>query len=43
MYIGAQCSDENKQKLIAIAQEKGITIKQMVLDRGEYELHAVEC
>ena len=43
MYIGAQCSDDNIQKLMAVAQEKGIPIKQMVLDRGEYELHAVEC
>ena len=43
VYIGAQCSDDNKQKLMAVAQEKGIPIKQMVLDRGEYELHAVEC
>ena len=43
VYIGAQCSDDNKQKLMDVAQEKGIPIKQMVLDRGEYELHAVEC
>ena len=43
IYIGALCSDENKQKLRAIAQEKGIPLKQMVLDRGEYELHVIEC
>ncbi len=43
IYIGALCSDENEQKLRAIAQGKGIPLKQMVLDRGEYELHVVDC
>lgn len=42
IYIGALCSDENKQKLKSIAQEKVIPLKQMVLDRGEYELHVVD-
>ena len=41
VYIGALCSEENKQKLITIAEDRGIPLKQMVLDRGEYELHAV--
>ena len=40
IYIGAQCSEENKAKIKSLAAQKDIPLKQMVLDRGEYELHA---
>lgn len=40
IYIGALCSIENKNKLIKIASSLGIPVKEMVVDRGEYTLHA---
>lgn len=42
IYLGAHCSEENKQVLIEIAKERNIPIKQMSVDRGEYMLHADE-
>ncbi len=42
IYIGALCSEEDKKMLIQIAKEKNISVKQMVVDRGEYILHAKE-
>lgn len=43
IYIGAMCSDENKETLKCIAKELNVPIKQMVVDRGEYLLHAETC
>lgn len=43
IYIGALCSEENKQMLMKIASERNIPVKQMVVDRGEYKLHAQLC
>lgn len=40
IYIGALCSIENKNKLIKIASSLSIPVKEMVVDRGEYTLHA---
>ena len=40
IYIGAHCSEENKQVLIEIAKDRNIPVKQMRVDRGEYTLHA---
>ena len=40
IYIGALCSIENKNKLIKIANSLDIPVKEMVVDRGEYTLHA---
>lgn len=40
IYIGALCNEENKAKLIEIAKDLDVPIKQMVVDRGEYKLHA---
>lgn len=41
IYLGALISDENKRILMQIAEEKGIPVFQMVIDRGEYNLHAI--
>lgn len=43
IYVGAMCSDENKEMLKCIAKELNVPIKQMVVDRGEYLLHAETC
>lgn len=43
IYVGAMCSDENKNMLKCIAKELNVPIKQMVVDRGEYLLHAETC
>ena len=42
VYLGAQISTRSKNKIIKIAKDKGIPVKQMILDRGTYELHAVD-
>lgn len=42
IYIGAMCEEQNKKKLIEIAKELNIPIKQMTIDRGKYLLHANE-
>lgn len=39
IYLGALCSTENKLKILKIAQELNITVKQITVDRGEYTLH----
>lgn len=39
VYLGACVSDENRERVIAIAKEKRFMVKQMVLDRGVYALH----
>lgn len=43
IYVGALCSPEHKERLIEIAKELNIPIKQMTVDRGEYILHAQDC
>lgn len=40
IYLGALISPQNRRKILKIAQKKGITVKQMTVDRGEYLLHA---
>lgn len=40
IYIGALCSQEDRTTLIEIASSLNIPIKQMVVNRGEYKLHA---
>lgn len=42
IYLGALCSGENSEKLKEIAQNMGIPIKRMSIDRGEYSLHVTE-
>ena len=42
IYIGALCSEENTEKIINTAKALQIPVKRMAIDRGEYELHAVE-
>lgn len=42
VYLGACISPENREKILKIANEKHIPVKQMKTDRGKYELHAVE-
>ena len=43
IYIGALCSIENKKKLVRIANELNVPVKQMTVDRGEYTLHTQDC
>lgn len=40
VYLGTQCSEENKETVIKIAERKGFQVRQMVVDRGEYALHS---
>ena len=42
VYLGALCSEKNKRKILKISKKLGIPVKQMTVDRGEYELHAKE-
>ena len=42
VYLGARCSEDNKSRIKELAASKGIPVKQMVLDRGEYALHIEE-
>lgn len=42
IYIGAMCDSENKALLMEIGKEINVPVKQMVVDRGEYTLHAKE-
>lgn len=42
IYIGAMCEETNKRKLIEIAAELDIPVKQMVIDRGKYLLHVAD-
>ena len=43
IYLGALCPPESKAAIMEIAARKSIPVKQMVVDRGEYELHCREC
>lgn len=40
VYLGASITDEHRDEILKTAREKKIPVKQMVVDRGEYELHA---
>ena len=40
IYIGAMCNKEDREKLASIAVELKVPIKQMVVDRGDFLLHA---
>ena len=40
VYLGASISDENRNAILKIAKEKHYKVKQMVVDRGAYALHA---
>ena len=42
IYLGAAITEENKMKILEIAKIKKISVKQMKVDRGEYELHTQE-
>lgn len=42
IYIGASCSKENTEKIVDTAKALKIPVKKMTIDRGKYELHAVE-
>ena len=40
LYLGAKCTDENKEKILSIAKGLNVPVKQLTLDRGMYDLHA---
>lgn len=42
IYLGAAIEKENRDKIINIAKKQNIPVKQMKIDRGEYELHAID-
>lgn len=42
IYLGALCKEKHKKELVKIAQKLKIPVKQMMIDRGEYALHAVD-
>lgn len=42
IYVGALCEEKHREELKEIAARLRIPIKQMVIDRGEYALHATE-
>lgn len=39
VYLGASISNENRIAILEIAKENNYTVKQMVVDRGSYDLH----
>lgn len=42
IYLGTLCSEQNKELIKNAASKLNIQVKQMKVDRGEYELHAAE-
>lgn len=40
IYLGTNISEINKRKILRIAKERNILVKQMKIDRGTYDLHA---
>lgn len=40
IYLGANINKQNRGRILKIAKAKGVPVKQMTVDRGEYELHA---
>lgn len=41
IYLGVSISRENKEQIMQIAKDQNIPVFQMVIDRGEYDLHAI--
>ena len=41
VYLGANCSQENKEKILSITNQLQVPVYQMVVDRGKYKLHAL--
>lgn len=41
IYLGVSISRENKEQIMQIAKDQNIPVLQMVIDRGEYDLHAI--
>ncbi len=39
VYLGLEINEENKNTVIEICNQNNIPVKQMVIDRGQYELH----
>ena len=42
IYLGKTISEENKEKVIEIAKDKCISVKQIKTDRCKYDLHTVD-
>lgn len=42
IYIGAFCNPKDEKKIMKIARKMNIPVKKMVIDRGDYSLHAIE-
>ncbi|MFG6372856.1 MAG: DUF2971 domain-containing protein [Oscillospiraceae bacterium] len=42
IYIGALCSEENKEAIKVAAKKLNVPVKQMKVDRGEFELHTTD-
>ena len=42
VYLGEAISEENKRKVLEIAKDKHIPVKQIKMDRCEYDLHAID-
>ena len=42
IYIGALCKEKHKKELVKIARKLKIPVKQMMIDRGEYDLHVID-
>lgn len=40
VYLGANIDTDDKAQIIEIATQRGIPVKQMIIDRGSYVLHA---
>lgn len=42
IYLGVNICPESRERIMEVANEKGIPVKQMAVDRGMYDLHAKE-
>lgn len=40
IYLGASITEENRNRILSIARDRKIPVKQMAVDRGKYALHA---
>lgn len=40
IYLGAAIEEKNRKKILTIAKQLGVPVKQMKVDRGAYALHA---
>ena len=40
IYLGVNISQTNRNKILKLAKQLSIPVKQMKVDRGEYDLHA---